>query len=83
MTSTSKIKQSDRTVAGEFRFDAEETKSETESENILVEYTGNSSLLIVGAITGKTYRFHSKGDKQLVDRRDAPELLSLSILCKA
>jgi len=35
------------------------------------EYTGNYSLTINGAVTGKSYNFNSKGDKVKVDYNDS------------
>lgn len=48
------------------------------------EYTGDTSLSIIGFVTGRRYRWISKGDAQEIDYRDAgglrPHLHSLKRL---
>lgn len=38
------------------------------------QYVGDTSLTATGSITGKTYRFATKGAVQLVHRQDAGRL---------
>lgn len=51
-------------------------------EDLYFEYTGRTALTIRGSVTGGTYRFHSNGDRQVVDRRDAGGMMGLDILRK-
>ncbi len=41
---------------------------------VLVEYTGRTSLVLRGPVTGRTYRFRGEGMVLAVDRRDAAHL---------
>ncbi len=46
------------------------------------EYTGRTALSVTGKITGTQYRFNAPGNKQNIDSRDAPGLLSVPVLRK-
>jgi hypothetical protein len=44
--------------------------------DIPFEYTGHSSLVIKGYVTGKIYQFAGKGSVQVIDYRDAGGLMA-------
>jgi len=46
------------------------------------EYTGKTALTVRGNITGKEYRFSSPGNKQNIDYRDIPGIVSIPVLKK-
>jgi hypothetical protein len=46
------------------------------------EYTGETGLTVTGNVTGKRYRFSSKGEIQLVDYRDASGMMAVPVLKK-
>ncbi|MEO5594979.1 MAG: hypothetical protein ABIR15_00545 [Chitinophagaceae bacterium] len=45
-------------------------------------YTGQSALTATGNMTGKRYRFSGPGDRQMVDYRDAPSMMTVPVLKK-
>jgi hypothetical protein len=57
---------------------AGKTNTVVESSNLIenksFEYTGSSGMTVKGTVTGRTYRFHFHGDRQLIDPRDQPGL---------
>lgn len=44
------------------------------------EYTGKTSLTVTGNISSKRYRFNNRGDKQMVDYRDASGMMKVPVL---
>lgn len=44
---------------------------------VYFEYTGETGLTAKGPVTRTFYRFQGKGDRQLVDRRDASGLMAI------
>ena len=49
-------------------------------ENKSFEYTGSSGMTVKGVVTGRTYRFHFRGDRQLIDPKDQPGLKKIQSL---
>jgi hypothetical protein len=49
-------------------------------EMVAFEYTGQTSLSVIGPVTRLTYRFQAKGIRLSVDPRDAAGLASIRIL---
>lgn len=45
-----------------------------EPDMLAFRYVGDTSLTATGSITGKTYRFSSRGAVQMVHRQDAARL---------
>jgi hypothetical protein len=52
-------------------------------DDVSFEYTGDTGLTVKGSITGIIYRFSSKGDRRLVDYRDAGGMMAVPNLRKA
>ena len=50
--------------------------------NVTIEYTGTTSLAIIGPVTLKTYHFHGQGSRVIVDRRDSVSLTMVRALRK-
>jgi hypothetical protein len=48
--------------------------------DVSFEYTGNTELIVKGSVTGISYRFARKGEVQLIDRRDANEMMAIASL---
>ncbi|GAA4736760.1 hypothetical protein [Flavisolibacter ginsenosidimutans] len=46
------------------------------------EYTGETALTVVGSLTRTRYRFNGKGDRQLIDYRDAGGMMAVPMLKK-
>ncbi|HVZ96635.1 MAG TPA: hypothetical protein VG847_07155 [Chitinophagaceae bacterium] len=44
------------------------------------KYVGETALTVAGRITGKHYRFQSKGDVQTVDYRDVTAMMAIPVL---
>lgn len=57
-------------------------KKQTEKmwPDISFVYTGQSALSATGNVTGKRYRFSAPGEKQQVDYRDAPSMMTVPVL---
>jgi hypothetical protein len=50
---------------------------------IAFEYTGQTSLTVVGAVSGRRYRFDGPGARVVVDPRDRPSLAKVPRLRQA
>jgi hypothetical protein len=50
--------------------------------DVLFEYTGETSLTVKGNVTRTVYRFNTKGDIQLIDYRDASGMMAVTVLKK-
>lgn len=48
--------------------------------HVILEYTGTTSLAIIGPVTLKTYHFHGHGSRVIVDRRDSVSLTIMRAL---
>ena len=46
------------------------------------EYTGKTALTIIGNVTGTRYRFNYPGNKQNIDHRDIPGIVTIPVLKK-
>ncbi len=46
------------------------------------EYVGKTALSVTGKATGTQYRFNAPGNRQNIDTRDAPGLMSIPVLRK-
>ena len=44
------------------------------------EYSGDNPVSLTGVVSGKTYQFRFRGDKQAVDHRDAFAMMALTDL---
>lgn len=49
---------------------------------VIFEYTGRTALSITGNKTGTQYRFNSTGNRQNIDHRDVPGMLTIPVLRK-
>lgn len=47
---------------------------------IYFEYTGETGLTVIGPVTQYTYRFSGKGDRQMIDQRDAGSMAAAPVL---
>lgn len=54
----------------------------TMREDVLFEYTGLTGLTVTGSVTGNLYQFTQQGGPQLVDFRDAGEMMGMPLLNK-
>jgi len=50
------------------------------AQTLRFEYTGSSSLTVVGSATGRAYRFAHPGSALDVDARDAPGVAGIAVL---
>jgi hypothetical protein len=50
--------------------------------DVTFEYTGETGLTVIGSITRQRYRFNGKGDRQIVDYRDASSIMAVPSLQK-
>jgi len=46
------------------------------------EYIGKTALTIIGNVTGTRYRFSSTGNRQNIDQRDIPGIMTIPVLKK-
>ena len=45
--------------------------------NVCFEYVGQTGLTVIGAVTGRRYRFDRPGSRVIVDARDRPSLAAV------
>lgn len=64
-------------------FGRQATTGNFQEMSVNFEYTGRSSLVIVGNATKKTYHFNHPGDVQPVSYHDSPYLLLCPLLKRA
>ncbi|MBI1782070.1 MAG: hypothetical protein HYR66_11985 [Sphingobacteriales bacterium] len=50
--------------------------------DVKFEYTGLTTLTIIGSVTRKKYRFHHPNDVQVIDYRDASGMMGVGVLKK-
>jgi hypothetical protein len=46
------------------------------------EYIGKTALTVIGKVTGTQYRFNYPGNRQNIDYRDVPGMISIPVLKK-
>ena len=46
------------------------------------EYTGETGITVIGSVTRNRYRFNGKGNKQLIDYRDAGGMMAVPMVKK-
>lgn len=58
------------------------TAAQTPSVSASFEYIGKTALTIIGNVTGTQYRFNYTGNRQNIDHRDIPGIMSIPVLKK-
>lgn len=55
-------------------------RSQRVYEDIYFEYVGETALTVRGSVSGRTYRFHTKGERQIVDDKDVGGMMAIGVL---
>jgi hypothetical protein len=50
------------------------------ASDVYFEYTGETGLTVIGSLTRTRYRFAGKGNRQLIDYRDASGIMAVPML---
>ena len=50
--------------------------------DVYFEYIGETGLTVIGSVTRTRYRFNGKGDRQLIDYRDAGGMMAVPMVKK-